>query len=71
MNYLRETYMRLFHKRTNITTMLDIIGCILLVTGVFLFSIPLGFIASGLACFFASFILTQNGEQDEPDQSYQ
>lgn len=62
---LRKKVNRFFHKRTNVTNIIDIVGCILIGIGVFLFSIPIGFIFSGLAFLAISFTITKNGELDE------
>jgi len=63
---------KLGQDRTKVASILDVIGPLFMVIGVFLFSIPLGFIALGIAAMVISWLITQNGEPDgEPIEPYQ
>jgi len=47
------------------TTLLDLLGGILITTGIMLISIPVGFIFAGLVCFVISSRLPEKGEIED------
>lgn len=70
--FILERIAKLRLNRTKVASILDVIGPLFMVIGIFLFSIPLGFIALGIASLVISWLITQNGEPDgEPIEPYQ
>lgn len=70
--FILERIAKLRLTRTKTASILDVIGPLFMVIGVFIFSIPLGFISLGVAAMVISWLITQNGEPDgETIEPYQ